>query len=115
MYATNSHSYTHLILALGIVKEPTVWGFITSKYYGIHYIGLPTYITRFAYRVGYSIYIFRIHAFDFRIPLRLNLHRDRNVSMARLHSGVRRHHPHCRHARASADSRKERAPVHVSV
>jgi hypothetical protein len=28
----NSHSYTHLILALGIVREPTVWGFITSKY-----------------------------------------------------------------------------------
>ena len=26
-----SHSYTHLILALGIVREPTVWGFITSK------------------------------------------------------------------------------------
>ena len=32
MYASNSHSYTHLILALGIVREPTVWGFITSKY-----------------------------------------------------------------------------------
>ena len=28
----NSQSYTHLILALGIVREPTVWGFITSKY-----------------------------------------------------------------------------------
>ena len=28
----NSHRYTHLILALGIVREPTVWGFITSKY-----------------------------------------------------------------------------------
>ena len=28
----NSHSYTHLILALGIVREPTVCGFITSKY-----------------------------------------------------------------------------------
>ena len=28
----NSHSYTYLILALGIVREPTVWGFITSKY-----------------------------------------------------------------------------------
>ena len=28
----NSHSYTHLILALGIVREPTIWGFITSKY-----------------------------------------------------------------------------------
>ena len=27
-----SHRYTHLILALGIVREPTVWGFITSKY-----------------------------------------------------------------------------------
>ena len=41
MYASNSHSYTHLILALGIVREPTVWGFITSKYPGIHDIGLP--------------------------------------------------------------------------
>ena len=28
----NSHSYTHLILALGIVREPTLWWFITSKY-----------------------------------------------------------------------------------
>ena len=28
----NSHSYTHLIRALGIVREPTVAGFITSKY-----------------------------------------------------------------------------------
>ena len=41
MYASISHSYTHLILALGIVREPTVWGFITSKYPGIHDIGLP--------------------------------------------------------------------------
>ena len=40
MYASNSHSYTHLILALGIVREPTIWGFITSKYPGIHDIGL---------------------------------------------------------------------------
>jgi hypothetical protein len=31
MYASNSHSYTHLILALGIVREPTVWDFITSN------------------------------------------------------------------------------------
>ena len=36
MYASNSHSYTHLKLALGIVREPTVWVFITSKYPGIH-------------------------------------------------------------------------------
>ena len=28
MYARNSHSYTHLILALGIVREPTVWGLL---------------------------------------------------------------------------------------
>ena len=34
-----SHSYTHLILALGIVREPIIWGFITSKYPGIHDIG----------------------------------------------------------------------------
>ena len=40
MYARNSHSYTHLILALGIVREPTVWGFIIPKYPGIHDIGL---------------------------------------------------------------------------
>ena len=40
MYASNSHSYTHLILALGIVREPTVWVFITSYYPGIHDIGL---------------------------------------------------------------------------
>ena len=39
MYASISHSYIHLVLALGIVKEPIVWGFITSKYLGIHDIG----------------------------------------------------------------------------
>ena len=43
MYASNSHSYTHLILALGIVREPTVWVFITSQYPGIHDIGLPNH------------------------------------------------------------------------
>ena len=42
MYASNSHSYTHLVLALGIVREPTVWVFITSAYPGTHDIGLPT-------------------------------------------------------------------------
>ena len=42
MYASNSHSYTHLILALGIVRKPTIWVFITSKYPGIHDIGLPS-------------------------------------------------------------------------
>ena len=36
MYASNSHSYNHLILALGIVRKPTVWVFITSEYPGIH-------------------------------------------------------------------------------
>ena len=41
IYASNSHGYTHLILAQGIVKNPTVWVFITSKYPGIHDIGLP--------------------------------------------------------------------------
>ena len=40
MYASNSHRYTHLILALGIVREPTVWVFITSNYPGIHDIRL---------------------------------------------------------------------------
>ena len=44
MCASNSHSYTHLILAMGIVRKPTVWVFITSKYPGTHDIGLP--ITR---------------------------------------------------------------------
>ena len=41
MCASNSHSYTHLIQALGIVRKPTLWGFITSKYPGTHDIGLP--------------------------------------------------------------------------
>ena len=31
MYASNSHSYTHLILALGIVREPTVWGLLLQN------------------------------------------------------------------------------------
>ena len=39
MYASNSHTYAHLILALGIA---TVWVFITLQYPGIHEIGLPT-------------------------------------------------------------------------
>ena len=43
MYASNSHSYTYLILALGIVREPTIWVFITSEYSGMHDIGLPRY------------------------------------------------------------------------
>ena len=38
-------SYTHLILALGIAREPTVWGFITSQYPGIHDIDRATLIT----------------------------------------------------------------------
>ena len=46
MYASNSHSYTHLILALGIVRKPKVWVFITSEYHGIHDIGLPNYTAR---------------------------------------------------------------------
>ena len=51
MYASTYHSYTHLILALGVVREPTVWGFNTSEYPGIHDIGLPTYIrTRSCYK-----------------------------------------------------------------
>ena len=41
MYASNSHRYTHLILALGIVSKPTVWVFMTSEYPSIHDIGLP--------------------------------------------------------------------------
>ena len=43
MYACNSHSYTHLKLALGIVRKPRVWVFITSKYPGIHDIGRAIY------------------------------------------------------------------------
>ena len=40
--ARNYHSYTHLILALGIVRAPTVWGFMTSKYSCTHNIGRTT-------------------------------------------------------------------------
>ena len=42
MCASNSHSYTHLTLALGIVRKPTLWVFITSKYPGTHDIGRAT-------------------------------------------------------------------------
>ena len=42
IYASYSHSYTHLILGLGIVRKPTVWGFITSHYPGIHDTDLPS-------------------------------------------------------------------------
>ena len=41
MCARNYHSYTHLILALSIVRKPTVWGFISSKIICMHDIGLP--------------------------------------------------------------------------
>ena len=42
MYAKIYHSYTHLILALGIVRKPTVWGFMTTKCSCIHDIGRAT-------------------------------------------------------------------------
>ena len=35
--------YTHSILALGILREPTIWVFITSDYPGIHDTGLWGY------------------------------------------------------------------------
>ena len=56
MYAINYHSDTHLILALGIVRKPIVWLFITSQYPGIHDIGLPTTNTPVPKhkRIGYS-------------------------------------------------------------
>ena len=53
MYARNSHTYTRLILALGIVREPTIWGFITSQYPNIHDIGRAnTTLDRMAHGVG---------------------------------------------------------------
>ena len=54
MYASNYHSYTHLIRALGIVREPTVCWFVTSEYPGIHDIGLPTVCTEPGVRGGDS-------------------------------------------------------------
>ena len=51
MYASNSHSYTHLILALGIVREPTVWNYITSQYPGTHDIGLGKHTIYYSIRV----------------------------------------------------------------
>ena len=30
------------MLALGIIRQPTVWGFMTSQYPGIHDIGLAS-------------------------------------------------------------------------
>ena len=49
MHASNSQSYTHLILALGIVREPTIRVFITSEYPGTHDMGLPTSIPAAGY------------------------------------------------------------------
>ena len=40
MYVIQSHSYTRLILALGIVREPTECVFITSRYPGTPDVGL---------------------------------------------------------------------------
>ena len=42
MYASNSHSCTHLVLALGIVREPTVWGSLLHQASEIHAIGRGT-------------------------------------------------------------------------
>ena len=52
MNANNSHRYTHLVLALGIVINPTVCGFITSPRLCLHDIGRATvvhitYVLRF--------------------------------------------------------------------
>ena len=41
--ALNYHSYTHLIPALGIVREPTIWVCMTSKYSCTHDISLGGY------------------------------------------------------------------------
>ena len=40
--ARNCHIYTHLILALSIVSEPTIRGFMTSTYACTHAIGRAT-------------------------------------------------------------------------
>ena len=61
MYARNSHSHTHLILALGIVREPTVWIFMTSKYPGIYDIGPPT--------IGSPSKMSRVQRFDEAIKI----------------------------------------------
>ena len=41
MFTSNLHTYTHLILALGIVREPTAWVFMiktqSSQYPGIQW------------------------------------------------------------------------------
>ena len=44
MCTRNYHSFTHLLLALGIVREPTVWEFMTTKYYCAHDIGRASYM-----------------------------------------------------------------------
>ena len=46
MYAPNYHSYTHLIPNLGIVRELTVRGVITSPNLSIHDIGRATPVRR---------------------------------------------------------------------
>ena len=40
--ACNNHSNTHVILALNITREPTVWGCMTSEYTCTHDTGRPT-------------------------------------------------------------------------
>ena len=41
-------SYTHLILALGIIREPTVWGLLLHNILAyIHAIGLPKNVPLF--------------------------------------------------------------------
>ena len=55
MYARINHSYTQLIQChvSGIVREPTVWGFISSQYPSIHDIGRTN--TDFAHPSGGTI------------------------------------------------------------
>ena len=67
MYASNSHSYTRLILALGIVRKPTVRIFITSPSLGIHDIGLPSDMCCLIFCIDFMLLIMQIcifHVFD---------------------------------------------------
>ena len=56
MCARNFHSYTHLVLALGIVREPTVRGFMNILLHTSHWPGDPPPLGNIALTSSVTIY-----------------------------------------------------------
>ena len=59
VYARNYHSYTHLLLALGIIREPKIWWLIKSKYLAVLLTGVaparPSTLERVVWALAWGI------------------------------------------------------------